>query len=224
LGGLLTIPNLVPPHWEEIMSMEAQEKRTVNTHKLKTITAILTAGFLTVLSSGCAQLPKEISSLKAIEPMTIEITQAGDVSGVWVGPIPQATPVPRERYTQQRGTPIRQYRLGTARTAEHPSSVCVWDESDKTRVFCVPNDRHAWIQLTEGIPTSPSRRLSPNAGKINQVYYISDSEKQPLSALAPIGTPIPIPGKEIRYEQSLDDGCWLWLILLDGSMYCLNVC
>jgi len=213
------------------MNTTAHKRSDGRRPKLETVVPILMAVFLATLPVGCAQPAGTIAQgpgpvqapivPKAREPVTIEVTQAGDVAGVWIGSIP----VSRERH-RRAGTPIRQYQLGNARIADpaHPSGICIWDESDKDRIFCWPNDRHAWIQLTPGIVGPQSHLPGPDAGKIQKGYYQSDREKSSVAALAPLGTPIRIPEKVLSYQQLLDDFCWCCWVQGDGSLACVNLC
>jgi hypothetical protein len=214
------------------MNTTAYKKSDGCRPKLEVVVSILIAGFLATLPVGCAQPAGTVAQTpgpiqapmgpKARELVTIEVTQAGDIVGVWIGSIP----VSRERYTRA-GRPIRQYQFGTAKTADpaHPSSVCISDESAKERViFCWPNDRHAWIQLAPGFISAESRLPSPDAGNIKHVYFQSDREKRSVPALAPLGTPTPIPGKVLSYQQLLDDPCWCCWVDGAGNPVCINLC
>jgi hypothetical protein len=198
-----------------MMNMEAQKKWTGYMPTTGTIAAILTAGFFAALFTACAPPLRQAPAVpKAIEPMTIDMTQTGDVVAVFMG---QGIPIAKERFIEGAGKPARHYRFGTDST--DPSVVCFWDESE-TRRFCWPNNRHAWIQLTKGTPASPSGVPGPDAGRIIRVYYQTDDGRS-VNARRPIGSPTPIAGKEWFYGGG---SCPYWFWGLDGSMYCWDPC
>jgi hypothetical protein len=206
--------------------MEAHKKWTRPFPKLGMGAAILIAGFIAALSVSCVQptggppAPASRTEVpKAAPPITISMTQTGDVDAVFQG----QRPIPKDRYNRA-GTPVRRYHFGTGRTADtvRPSAVCFWDESDKERIFCWPNDRHALIQLSTGSQYSRSRQPDPNAGRIINVYYQSDDGKS-VYALRPIAAPIQVPGKDSFFLES-DEDCWMWYWAPDGNLYAICVC
>jgi hypothetical protein len=208
--------------------MEAHKKWTRPIPKPGRGAAILTGGLIAALSASCVQPTAGGSPAPAprtevprtAPPVTVAMTQTGEVDAVFQG----QRSIPRDRY-RKAGTPVRRYHFGTAHIADpaHPSAVCFWDESDKERIFCWPNDRPAWIQLSTGTQYSHSRLPDPNAGRIVNVHYQSDDKKS-LYALRPIEAPIQVPGKDSFFLQSDEDPCWVWYQAPDGNYYDICIC
>jgi len=177
--------------------------------------------------SAVAQAPAPTVFVpRAIEPMTIEMTQLGDVSAVFMGPRPPATAaapwirIAKETAAAGLGRGERHYLFGTGVIAgRHSAAVCFWDESDP-RIFCWPNDRPAWIELTKGRKVPTSILPGPDRGGIIRVYYKTNTGSI-TPALPPSGTLTPVAGKEWWYGGH---SCPYWFWGADSFMYCWDPC
>jgi hypothetical protein len=125
--------------------MESQEKYLEFTPALGKIPGILVAAFLAALSAGCVPSPPP---LKITEPITIEMTQAGqavkvtDASGVSLGGRDY-------RIERQRNYLFGKGMMASATSPSVPiQAVCLWEQDkDPKEAKCWPNDRSAQIQV-----------------------------------------------------------------------------
>jgi hypothetical protein len=172
------------------------------TAALGNITAVLAAALLAVLSTGSAAqtggppltgADGRMSAIpKAVPPITIEMTQAGDIANAIDAngaSLPRRDPSTARQAYFTRGQ--RRYLLGTGmipnpvnRSAKIEAT-CLGEEGK--RWDCWPVDRSVWIQL--------DRR------GIRNLWYVSDNGKK-VHTRPPVGAPpTPTPGKEYWFGQ-----------------------
>ena len=116
------------------------------------ISALLMASLLPALSAGCTQqtasqpsliaqaAPRAAAPPRAVNPMTILMTQTGDVTTLPVNGDNQPLQYNPGHQTHKDHT----YDFGAA-----GSEVCFWDEGIPMKQFCWPNTESAWIFLNK---------------------------------------------------------------------------
>ncbi len=167
--------------------------------------AVLTAAFIAVLLAGCAPQGGASSS----EPVSLEITQSGDIAGGLGTPgvLPTTPDYPGVRTGSPPGR-VRNYTIGRGMASSSTNlsaavqSVCLWD-TDPKQAECWPADRPAQVEL--------------DSTGIRSVSYQSPDGK-PIKGGAPIGAaPTPIPGKGFSIFLC-KHGC---AFKVDGTTMCI---
>lgn len=143
--------------------METLTKCTGSSPALRTVKIILMAALITTLFDGFASqagAPPQIAAApKAAEPITIELTQTGqltsatDAKGVPLDP--SASPAGGTSYRFSKGMMADP----TNASVKIPAN-CISKQNESVG-WCVPGDRSAWIRA--------------KSGKILSIYYKSES-------------------------------------------------